>query len=128
MRFHSLAVWVAASMLGLISPAFAADQPDTNFKLPIVTSFGILHNGAALAPLPPDPSPAPAPAPQSSGKQLTRTGRVLKWVGIGCMAQGGVDIIVGAATPGARGPWIGTGVAFAAVGAVLYEVGIHKTE
>lgn len=125
MRCNCLAVGLAASLLGLVSPVFAGDQPDP-LAQPKPVSLGILHNYTRFAPLP--PGPAPAPDPQSSGKQLTRTGRVLKWVGIGCMAQGGVDVVVGAATPGERGPWIGTGIAFAAVGAVLFEIGIHKTQ
>lgn len=128
MRSNCLAAFLAASLLGLVTPVFAGDQPDP-FATSKPVSFGILHNHAAYAPLPPEPAPVPAPAPpQSSGKQLTRTGTVLKWVGVGCMAQGGLNIIVGAATPGERGIWIGSGAAFAAVGAALFYIGIHKTE
>lgn len=120
-------------------PLLAGDQPDPNFDLPRLNSFGPLHNDALFAPLP--PGQKAAPASQSPKKQLTTAGRVLKWVGVGLMATGGLDIAATAAASASRscGPYgfcddtvrnelYAFGGALAGVGAALFFIGIHRTE
>ncbi len=144
MRSKALATCAVAALLGLVSPVFAADQPDPNFVLPKLHTVGPMHNYVLFAPLPPGQQAAPAaPAAQNQRKQLTTAGKVLKWVGVGLMAEGGLDFALGAAASNTvctnynfscvgsstvRDVYFGLGGVAAGVGAALFFVGIHKTQ
>lgn len=139
MRLTASVVSLVAAV-ALAAPAFGTDQPDPNFTLPEVNTFGPMHNYVLFAPLPPGQQTAqPAPAPQNQKKRLTTTGRVLKWVGVGLMAIGGLDIVATAAASRPCGPYgfcddtirnelYAFGGVTAGVGAALFFIGIHKTQ
>jgi hypothetical protein len=142
----SIAGFLVATVLGTVSPVFAGDEPDPKFLLPKPASFGLLHNYLPYAPQQSGQQQPPSQPPQSQKKQLTTAGKVLKWVGVGLMAEGGLDFAVGAADANTtvctsitnnnfcisgstvRDVWFGLGGVTAGVGAILFFVGIHKTE
>lgn len=129
----------------MVSPVFAGDEPEPKFLLPKPASFGLLHNYMPYAPQQ-SGQQQPGPTPQNQKKQLTTAGKVLKWVGVGLMAEGGLDFAVGAADANTtvctsttnntscisgstiRDVWFGLGGVTAGVGALLFFIGIHKTE
>ena len=94
----------------------------------------------------PPQSGEPQPAQQSSKRSLTTAGKVLKWVGIGLMAEGGLTIGVGEAVykgngcasgygnscildnSDLRNVYRGIGGASIGVGIVLMLVGLSKKE
>lgn len=141
----SIAVFLVATVLGMASPLFAGDEPDPKIVLPKPVSFGLLHNYVAYAPQQSGQQQQPSQPPQSQKKQLTTAGKVLKWVGIGLMGEGALDFaLAGTAnstcsglnayngtnscTNTVRDVYFGAGGATIGVGALLFFIGIHKTQ
>lgn len=134
------ALLLIVTISAAFSPLFAADPADSKFVLPKPVPFGLMHN---YVPYAPQQAVPPATPPPSQKKQLTTAGKVMKWVGIGLMADGGASIGIGAAggfsacatnsyasacSSLGSGFWYGVGGAEVGVGALLFFLGIHKTE
>jgi hypothetical protein len=142
-----VALLLVSSLLGLCSPAIAGDLVSFRFTArqqdAKVANFSTLlalpHTPGAFYIPPPGQQQPSQPAP-SQPKHLTTTGKVLKWVGIGLMAEGAVWVGLGAAvsntcsqeyciSPGlAKGVYYGIGGASIGTGAILLLVGLHKKE
>jgi len=117
--------------------------------LPPRTTFSEMAGALAFAPpqtgqgQPAQPAP-PAPPAQPAKKELTTKGKIMKWVGIGLMASGGIDIAAGAAVSGSsscngnsycttvnsvsKGIYYGSGGACIGVGAILLIFGLRNRE
>ena len=134
-----IAVSLVLVLVGTVTPLFAGDLVDPKllpWKTSVYRPFRI-HTGMAFAPAQTAPVEQPTQTP-AQRKQLTRAGRVLKWIGVGLMAEGALAIGVGAAEScsggwdfgcqTARKVYYGFGGVSAGVGAVLFFVGIHKKE
>jgi len=128
----------------MASPLFAGDLVDPKLLLqnPAPPSpAGWLHAEIAFAP--PWPAPQQQPSrPANQPKQLTTTGKILKWVGVGLMGEGALTVGLGAAIGAsgecggayqvscgtAKGVYYGVGGTSIGVGLVLFLVGIHKKQ
>jgi hypothetical protein len=157
-----VAILLVGSFLGLCTPVFAGDPTSIPLALPqrstgAGTGFGHPHltsglhltsdpsrfapkialpNGYAFG-LPQSAQPQSSPQP----KQLTRTGRILTWVGVGLMGEGALTMGIGAAYNSMNcGPYascvdnssvdtyLSIGAVSLAAGAVLFFIGRHKRE
>ena len=126
MAQRCIATLLVLTMLGSISPAMAGDFVNRKLIQPSAATFNQLTGGlafgtrlnestasglliprttvsqirgaVAMAP-PQNPQPSQAPA-QDQGSELTTAGKVMKWVGVGLMADGGLDVALGAAVYG----------------------------
>jgi|SRR5579863_503540 len=159
-----VSVVLVGAFLGLCSPAFAGDLVPTTSLAPdnirsVSAGFGHPHLTSALhltsklpnfTPKIALPSgyafglPQSAQQPQSAPpKQLTRTGKILTWVGVGLMGEGALTMGIGAAYGSivsncgpyaycdnglVQDTYLGIGAASLATGAVLFFIGRHKRE
>jgi hypothetical protein len=151
-----VALLLVSSLLALCSPAIAGDlvsirftapQHDTDVNMYLAsglpnfsTRAGLPGTRAAFY-IPPSGQQTPSQAPPGQPKHLTTTGKVLKWVGIGLMAEGAVVVglgtsVIHSCNSGeicvdrglAQGVYYGIGGASIATGVVLLIVGLHKKE
>lgn len=145
-----IALITIVALLGFCLPVMAGDLVSPNL-LPN-SSMAVRHNipatiGAFSMPegtpqAGQAPSTTPAPASSSSG-ELTTKGKVLKWVGIGLMAEGALDGVYGVAILSdpckdfpsgtctsnystVRGAYLGACAGVVAVGAILLVKGLHS--
>jgi hypothetical protein len=135
-------------MLGFVTPCMAGDfsnsapMAQTHLVNPkFIPQRGAYSNLAGALAFAPPQTPQAQAAPASTG-ELSTGGKIMKWVGIGLMAEG-----AGLATYGAvlsdpckgfssgictsnystvRGTYLGAGGASIVIGAILLIKGLHK--
>lgn len=144
-----IAALLILTLLVLATPVWAGDYVNPKFLPPKATYSRLARNFALAMPQSGQQSPPAGQAQQSqpgSKRSLTTTGKVLKWVGIGLMAEGALTIGLGEAVykgngcaasysgscgldnSDARNIYRGVGGASIGTGLVLLLVGLSKKQ
>ncbi len=158
-----IAVLCAVLLFGATTPAFAGDYVNHNLLakvrlsnvafpalassnvLPSKATFGSMAGSLAIAMAPPQSGQGQAQQAKPRSGELTTKGKVLKWVGIGLIAEGAFDAAYGAAIlkdpcsgyssgrctsnySTVRGTWLGASAGVAVVGVILLVKGLHSKQ